>query len=68
MNQEQIKEIMRLGELWAQRAWNGGKGDEDEIAKIAPMRANLEAYLRTIGEPESVNAELLDALKGGDCK
>ena len=48
MNQEQIKEIMRLGELWAQRAWNGGKGDEDEITKIVPMRANLEAYLRTL--------------------
>jgi len=48
VNQEQIKEIMRLGELWAQRAWNGGKGDEDEITKIVPMRANLEAYLRTL--------------------
>ena len=48
MTEEQIKEVMRLGELWAQLAWNGGKGDEDEIAKIVPVRANLEAYLRTI--------------------
>jgi len=63
MNEEQIKEAMRLGELWAMRAWNGGKGDEDEITKIVPMRANLEAYLRTIGKPESVNAEMLEALK-----
>lgn len=53
MNEEQIKEIMRLGELWARRAWNGGKGDEDEITKIVPMRANLEAYLRTIARAES---------------
>ena len=51
MNEKQIKEVMRLGELWARRAWNGGKGDEDEIAKILPARAALEAYLRTIGEP-----------------
>lgn len=63
ISEDQIKEVMQRGELWAQCAWNGGKGDEDEIAKIVPARADLEAYLRTIKPAQSVNAELLEALK-----
>jgi len=63
MNDEQIKEVMRLADELADAC---AGCDSSHFA--LGQRAALEAYLRTIGEPESVNAELLDALKGGDCK
>ena len=63
MNEEQINEAMRLGELWAAYAWKACSHGADETVKSQAGRAALEAYLRTIGEPESVNAELLEALK-----
>ncbi len=62
MTDEQIKEAMRLGELWAAYAWKACSHGADETVKSQAGRAALEAYLRTIGEPESVNAELLEAL------
>ena len=63
MNEEQINEAMRLGELWATYAWKACSHGADETVKSQAGRAALEAYLRTVGEPESVNAELLEALK-----
>ena len=70
MNDEQINEVMRLsdevsgavGELAC------STNESETYESIDAARAAIKAYLRTIGEPESVNAELLDALKGGDCK
>ena len=64
MNEEQINEAMRLGELWAAYAWKACSHGADETVKSQAGRAALEVYLRTIGEPESVNAELLEALEG----
>ena len=63
MSEEQINEAMRLGELWATYAWKACSHGADETVKSQAGRAALEAYLRTIGEPESVNAELLEALR-----
>ena len=63
MTEEQINEAMRLGELWATYAWKACSHGADETVKSQAGRAALEAYLRTVGEPESVNAELLEALK-----
>ena len=63
MNEEQINEAMRLGELWVTYAWKACSHGADETVKSQAGRAALEAYLRTIGEPESVNAELLEALR-----
>ena len=63
MNEEQINEAMRLGELWATYAWRACSHGADETVKSQAGRAALKAYLRTIGEPESVNAELLEALR-----
>ena len=67
MTEEQIKEVMRLADEIADYAWKEGLSDgaysnakQDRECR-AESRAELEAYLRTIGEPESVNAELLDA-------
>lgn len=51
MNDEQIKEVMRLGELWATYAWKACSHGADETVKSQASRAALEAYLRTIGEP-----------------
>ena len=69
MNDDQIKEVMRLADEIADYAWKEGLSDgaysnakQDRECR-AESRAELEAYLRTIGEPESVNAELLEALK-----
>lgn len=69
MNEEQIKEVMRLADEIADYAWKEGLSDgaysnakQDRECR-AESRAELEAYLRTIGEPESVNAELLEALR-----
>ena len=69
MNDEQIKEVMRLADEIADYAWKEGISDgaysnakQDRECR-AESRAELEAYLRTIGEPESVNAEMLEALK-----
>ena len=69
MTEEQIKEVMRLADEIADYAWKEGLSDgaysnatQDRECR-AESRAELEAYLRTIGEPESVNAELLEALK-----
>ena len=53
MNEEQINEAMRLGELWATYAWKACSHGADETAKSQAGRAALEAYLRTIGEPEN---------------
>lgn len=53
MNEEQINEAMRLGELWATYAWKACSHGADETVKSQAGRAALEAYLRTIGEPES---------------
>jgi len=69
MNEEQINEAMRLADEIADYAWKEGLSDgaysnakQDRECR-AESRTELEAYLRTIGEPESVNAELLEALK-----
>ena len=53
MNEEQINEAMRLGELWAAYAWKACSHGADETVKSQAGRAALEAYLRTIGEPEN---------------
>ena len=53
MTEEQIKEVMRLGELWATYAWKACSHGADETVKSQAGRAALEAYLRTIGEPEN---------------
>ncbi len=53
MNDEQIKEVMRLGELWATYAWKACSHGADETVKSQASRAALEAYLRTIGDPEN---------------
>lgn len=63
MKEEQIKEVMRLAELWATYAWKACSHGADETEKSKAGRAALEAYLRTIEPAQSVNAELLDALK-----
>lgn len=65
MNDEQIKEVMRLADEIADYAWKQGLSDgaysqsDHDRKSCDASRAELEAYLRTIGEPESVNAELL---------
>lgn len=48
MNEEQINEAMRLGELWATYAWKACSHGADETVKSQAGRAALEAYLRTI--------------------
>ena len=48
MNEEQINEAMRLGELWAAYAWKACSHGADETVKSQAGRAALEAYLRTI--------------------
>ena len=48
MTEEQIKEVMRLGELWATYAWKACSHGADETVKSQAGRAALEAYLRTI--------------------
>ena len=53
MTEEQNKEVMRLGELWAAYAWKACSHGADETVKSQAGRAALEAYLRTIGEPEN---------------
>ena len=53
MNEEQINEAMRLGELWATYAWKACSHGADETVKSQAGRAALEAYLSTIGEPEN---------------
>jgi len=53
MNEEQINEAMRLGELWATYAWKACSHGADETVKSQAGRAALKAYLRTIGEPEN---------------
>lgn len=65
MTEEQIKEVMRLADDIADYAWKQGLSDgaysqsDHDRKSCDASRAELEAYLRTIGEPESVNAELL---------
>ena len=53
MNEEQINEAMRLGELWATYAWKACSHGADETVKSQAGRAALEAYLRTIARAES---------------
>lgn len=65
MTDEQINEVMRLADEIADYAWKQGLSDgaysqaDHDRKSCDASRAELEAYLRTIGEPESVNAELL---------
>ena len=65
MNDEQINEVMRLVDEIADYAWKQGLSDgaysqaDHDRKSCDASRAELKAYLRTIGEPESVNAELL---------
>ena len=63
MTEDHIKEVMRLAELWATYAWKACSYGADETEKSKAGRAALEAYLRTIEPAQSVNAELLEALK-----
>ena len=70
MNDEQIKEVMRRADDYAfiascetERSADSDPGCDEEREETCSSRAALEAYLRTIGEPESVNAELLEALR-----
>ena len=59
MNNEQIKEVMRRADEIADYAWKEGLSDgaysnakQDRECR-AESRTELEAYLRTIGEPEN---------------
>ena len=80
MNEEQINEAMRLADEIADYAWKEGLSDgaysnakQDRECR-AESRAELEAYLRTIGEPEGVNAtgcverDEDQPAEAGDCK
>ena len=58
ISDEQIKEVMRLADELADAC---AGCDSSHFA--SRQRAELETYLRTIGKPESVNAELLEAMK-----
>lgn len=57
MSDEQIKEVMRLGDVIENLAWSAGKTEQyhdeptDYAEKLPAARAELETYLRTIGEP-----------------
>ena len=57
MNDEQIKEVMRLADVIENLAWSAGKTEQyhdeptDYAEKLPAARAELKAYLRTIGEP-----------------
>ena len=57
MNDEQINEVMRLVDVIENLAWSAGKTEQyhdeptDYAEKLPAARAELEAYLRTIGEP-----------------
>ena len=59
MRDEQINEVMRLGDVIENLAWSAGKTEQyhdeptDYAEKLPAARAALEAYLRTIGEPVS---------------
>lgn len=65
MNDEQINEVMRLADEIADYAWKQGLSDgaysqsDHDRKSCDASRAELEAYLRTIGEQEPVNARLL---------
>lgn len=69
ISEDQIKEVMRLADKIANYAWKEGfaygehSNSEQDHECRAETRAELEAYLRTIEPAQSVNAELLDALK-----
>ena len=57
MNDDQIKEVMRLADVIENLAWSAGKTEQyhdeptDYAEKLPAARAELEAHLRTIGEP-----------------
>ena len=59
MTEEQNKEVMRLADEIADYAWREGVSDgaytnaKDDRECRADSRTELEAYLRTIGEPEN---------------
>lgn len=59
MNDEQINEVMRLADEIADYAWKQGVSDgaysqaDHDRKSCDASRAALEAYLRTIGEPEN---------------
>lgn len=59
MNDEQINEVMRLADVIENLAWSAGKTEQyndnpvDCAEKLPAARAELETYLRTIGEPEN---------------
>ena len=65
MTDDQIKEVMRLADDIADYAWKQGVSDgaysqaDHDRKSCDASRAELETYLRTIGEPESVNAAQL---------
>ena len=59
MNDDQIKEVMRLADDIADYAWKQGLSDgaysqsDHDRKSCDASRAELETYLRTIGEPEN---------------
>ena len=63
LNDEQINEVMRL--VRDAVVTNSLFATEQiaDMSIVGEAKCALVSYLRTIGEPESVNAELLEALK-----
>ena len=63
MTDEQINEVMRLVRDAVVTNSLFATGQIADMSIVGEAKYALEAYLRTIGEPESVNAEMLEALK-----
>ena len=63
MTEEQINEVMRLVRDAVLSSALFATGQIADMSIVGEAKCALVSYLRTIGEPESVNAELLEALK-----
>ena len=63
MTEEQINEVMRLVRDAVVTNSLFATGQIADMSIVGEAKCALVSYLRTIGEPESVNAEMLEALK-----
>jgi len=63
MTDEQINEVMRLVRDAVVTNSLFATGQIADMSIVGEAKYALVSYLRTIGEPESVNAEMLEALK-----
>ena len=63
MTDEQINEVMRLVRDAVVTNSLFATGQIADMSIVGEAKCALVSYLRTIGEPESVNAEMLEALK-----